>query len=83
MTGREITMKIIERSLQEVHSFLRFTIEMGEGEEDWLPTLDLMVRVEDNNTISYKYFEKETTTNTMVQKRSALSEKFEKSDPSK
>ena len=47
---------------------------MREGEEDWLPTLDLMVRVEDNNTISYKYFEKETTTNTMVQKRSALSE---------
>ena len=53
---------------------MRFTTEVGEGEERWLPTLDTQIRVEDNNTISYKFYEKPTTTNTMVPKRSALNE---------
>ena len=73
-SGLERTREIIEASLQEIHQFLRFTTEVGEGEDEWLPTLDTMMRVEENNTISFKYYEKPTTTNTMVQKRSALNE---------
>ena len=32
------------------------------------------MRIEENNIVSFKYYEKPTTTNTMVQKRSALNE---------
>ena len=73
-TGLERTTAILGQSMQGVFSFLRFTTEVGEGEERWLPTLDTQIRVEDNNTISYKFYEKPTTTNTMVPKRSALNE---------
>ena len=40
----------------------------------WLPTLDLQIRVEVTNKISYLYYEKPTTTNVMVQKKTALDE---------
>ena len=39
-----------------------------------LNTLDIQIRVEESNITSYKYFEKPTATNVMVQKRSALDE---------
>ena len=58
--------------MQEVYPLLKFTTEVGEG--GWLPTLDTQLRVEDNNIISYRFYEKPTTTNTMVPKRSALNE---------
>ena len=70
----EITRAAMEGSLQDIFTFLKFTTEVGEGEGNWLPTLDMMIRVEDSNIISYNYFEKPTTTNVMVQKRSALGE---------
>ena len=57
-----------------MYPFLKFTTEVGEGEGGWLPTLDTQLRVEDNNIISYRFYEKPTTTNTMVPKRSALNE---------
>ena len=73
-TGIEITSTILGQSMQEVYPFLKFTTEVGEGEGGWLPTLDVKLRVEDNNIISYQFYEKPTTTNTMVPKRSALNE---------
>ena len=73
-SGLEITRKVIEGSMQEVMKFLRFTTEIGEGEGMWLPTLDLQIRVEVTNKISYLYYEKPTTTNVMVQKKTALDE---------
>ena len=74
LTGEEITRNVLEKSMQEVCPFLRFTTELGEGEGHWLPTLDTKIRVEPDNTISYIYYEKPTTTNVMVQKRSSLDE---------
>ena len=73
-TAQEITENILRTSMQGIYPSLRFTTEVGEGAEGWLPTLDIMVRVESSNTISYRYYEKPTTTNTMVQKRTALCE---------
>ena len=73
-TGLEITKDILDESMQEVFPYLNFTTEVGEGEEEWLPTVDIMMRIEPNNILSYKYFEKTTTTNAMIQKRSALDE---------
>ena len=74
-TGLEITRAALEVSMQEVLTFLRFTTEVGEGEGGWLPTLDIKIRIErGSNKISFKYFEKPSTTNVMVQKKSALDE---------
>ena len=73
-TGQQITEEILRNSMQEIYPSLKFTTEVGEGEENWLPTLDIKLRVEKTNTISFQYFEKPTTSNTMVQKRTALSE---------
>ena len=72
--GLEVTRRILDSSMQEVLNCLRFTTEVGEGEEAWLPTLDLMVRVEKGNKVSFRYYEKPTTTNVMVQRRSAMEE---------
>ena len=49
--------------MQEVIPNLSFTTEVGEGEGGGLPTLDIMMRIEPYNILSYKYFEKPTTTN--------------------
>ena len=73
-SGVEITRQVLEHSMQEVFPFLTFITGVGEGDGQWLPTLDTMVRIESNNIVSYKYYEKPTTTNAMVQKRSALCE---------
>ena len=74
LTSTEITRRAMENSMQEVMNCLTFTTEVGEGDENWLPTLDIAMRVEENNTISYIHYEKPTTTNLVVQKRSAMDE---------
>ena len=60
--------------MQEVYNCLKFTTELGEGEENWLPTLDIKLRVERKNVESYRFYEKPSTTNVMMQKRSSLDE---------
>ena len=51
-TGLEITKDILDESMQEVFPYLNFTTEVGEGEEEWLPTVDIMMRIEPNNILS-------------------------------
>ena len=48
----KITRAALEGSMQDV-----FTAEVGEGEEGWLPTLDMMITVEPGNKISYRYYD--------------------------
>ena len=57
--------------MQEVFPDLSFTSEVGDGGEEWLPMLDIMMRIEPNSILTYKYLEKP---NAMIQKRSALDE---------
>ena len=73
--GLEITREALGTSMQEVLPSLRFTTEVGEGEEEWLPTLDIKMRMEKmSNLVNFRYYEKPCTTNVMVMKRSALEE---------
>ena len=74
LSSEEVTRRIIHGSMQGVMKSLKFTTELGEEEGGWLPTLDLQVRVEDNNIVSFRYYEKPTVTNVMVQRRSAMGE---------
>ena len=64
----------MQEAMQEVLRCLRFTTKVGEGEDEWLATLNMMIRVEADNSISYIHYEKPTTTYTVVQRRSALDE---------
>ena len=43
-------------------------------EGGWIPTLDMSLKVITDNKITYKFFEKETCSNTSVQKDSAMEE---------
>ena len=40
----------------------------------WLPTLDTCIRVEENNEINYKYYEKETCSKITVQNKTEMNE---------
>ena len=71
----ENTTRVLKESMKGVESYLEFTVESGMDYEDgWLPTLDTNLRVEPNNQVAYKYFEKPTTTNTTIRVESAMAE---------
>ena len=74
ISGEERTRRALDKSMQEVYSCLKFTTELGEGEENWLPTLDIKIRIERTNMVSYRFYEKPSTTNVMMQKRTSLDE---------
>ena len=58
-----------------IESYLKFTVESGEEfPEGWLPTLDTNLKVGEDRTIQYKYYEKETTAKMTVHKNSAMEE---------
>ena len=55
----EVTRRIIAGTLGGVKSYLEFTTEVGEDFVDgWLPTLDTALRVDENNKIQYRFYEK-------------------------
>ena len=75
-TPTELTRNVLAGSMKDIESFLEFTFETCEDfENGWLPTLDTCLRVEDNNnTVSYNYFEKDTCNKMTIQLRSAMNE---------
>ena len=76
--GRElldITVEVIKNSMKGVIEYLDFTFETGTDYQDgWLPTLDTNLIVGDGNIVTYKYFEKPTTTNTTIRSTTAMAE---------
>ena len=75
LTPQEITRRVIQGTLGDIHPFLQFTTEIGDEFPDgWLPTLDLKVRVNGDNQVEYMFYEKPTNTNVGVMLRSAMEE---------
>ena len=75
LTATERTRKVLHASMQGVVNCLSFTTETAEQFEDnCLPTLDISLWVEEDWQVSWKFFEKPTTTNVTVQKTSAMEE---------
>ena len=70
----EITSEILRSSLNSIKDFLKFTIETceDEGFGGWLPTLDTCLRVTPENKIEYKYYEKSTCSERVIQATSAM-----------
>ena len=61
--------------MNEVETFLKFTTESSEDFEDgWLATLDTSLKVDQYNQVLFRYWEKPTNTNRVVQKRTAMGE---------
>ena len=69
------TGNILLSSMNEIYSFLKFTLELGEDFEDnLLPTLDTKIgKDEQTNTFFFEFFEKLMTTNMVVQADSSRS----------
>ena len=58
-----------------MEDYLAFTTETCEDFTDgWLPTLDCSLKVDDDNTILYKFYEKETSSDYTVRKTTAMNE---------
>ena len=74
LTPMEVTIGLLRSTAGCVIEYLDFTFESGADYPDgWLPTLDTSLRVNGANIVEYKYFEKPTTTNTVVRFKSAMS----------
>ena len=75
MTPEEITKSIIAGSLEGIESYLGFTTEVGsEFPGGWLPTLDTSLKVDGNNRILYKFYEKPESAKNTVHFQSAMGE---------
>ena len=71
----DITIAVLRETVRGILSYLSFTFESCQDYEDgWLPTLDTSLRVNMNNQVEYKYYEKPTTTNSTILAASAMSE---------
>ena len=76
LSDSEITRKALLGSLVGVEDYLHFTMETQEDFKDqWLPTLDTKLKVEKKtNQVLYAFFEKPTSSNVTVQRRTAMGE---------
>ena len=75
LSNIETTKRVVLETLNEVETFLRFTIETEEDFSDgWLPTLDTKLRVAGSNQVLHGYFEKPTNSNITIQRRTAMGE---------
>ena len=76
LSATERTKRILAGTMKGVEQFLEFTFETceDEGFDGWLPTLDSKFRVEEDNQVSYMYYEKDTCSRRTVQARTAMNE---------
>ena len=75
LSSMEITRRIWSGSLEKVEDYLSFTTETCEDFSDWwLPTLDCSLRVDEDNTVLYKFYEKETSSDHTVRRNTAMNE---------
>ena len=62
------TMKAIGDSMKNITACLAFTVESGEDFGDnWLPILDMSLKVTADNAIQYRLYEKPTTIRVCLQ----------------
>ena len=75
LSGLEITKRAIGASLYGLVDCLTFTVE---GQDDfpdsWLPTLDISLKVDNENAVLYRFIEKPTTSQVCLQAITAFSQ---------
>ena len=60
--------------MKGVSEFLEFTMEAPEDFDGWIPTLDTNLRVNEQNRILYKFFQKPMSANTVLHRKTVMSE---------
>ena len=71
----ERTKRMIQASMQGLTKCLAFTVETCEDFSDgWLPTLDIQLRVNEQNLMEYSFYEKPTAPNRCLQSETALNQ---------
>ena len=69
------TKEVIKESLGNLVECLSFTVETHEEfSSGWLPTLDMSLKVDENNKVQYQFFEKPTASNKCLQSDTALAQ---------
>ena len=69
----ERTRRAVVGAMQGLTTCLSFTTETEEDFSDgWLPTLDLKIKVLENNQVAYSFFSKPTASNRCLQANTAL-----------
>ena len=75
LSGLEVTKRILEGTMGGLEEYLTFTMETEEDfQNTWLPTLDTELKVDNQNIIMYRFFEKPTNPNTVLHFRTAMAE---------
>ena len=76
LSGLEVTKRLLERTMGGgLEEYLTFTLKTEEDfQNTWLPTLDTELKVDSNNIIMYRFFEKPTNPNTVLHFRTAMAE---------
>ena len=74
LTPTERTKKFLASTMEGVEAFLKFTYETCDDFDGWLPTLDMCMRVSENNIVEYNYYEKPTSSVRTVQMNTAMNE---------
>ena len=69
-----ISKQVLLHSLNGVTDYLRFTVESQEDFQGWLPTLDTNIRVENDNTILFKFYKKPESAKNVVHQSTAMEE---------
>ena len=67
LSGLEVTKRILEGTMGGLEEYLTFTMETEEDfQNTWLPTLDTELKVDNQNIIMYRFFEKPTNPKTVL-----------------
>jgi hypothetical protein len=75
LSGLEVTKRILEGTMGGLEEYLTFTMETEEDfQNNWLATLDTELKVNENNIIMYRFYEKPTNPNTVLHFRTAMAE---------
>ena len=64
--------QILKEVMNGIFGWLSLTMETEEMFGGWLPTLDLEIRILDDNRVLYQYFEKSMIPNMVLHRRSAM-----------
>ena len=79
MTPLQKTAEVLKMIMNGICGWLSLTMETEEMFGGWLPTLDLEIRVNDQNKVIYRYYEKPMIPNMVLHKRSAMPESTRRS----
>ena len=75
MSPMEVTSKVLLGTMNNVVQGINFTVETAlDHDGTWLPTLDMKVKISNENKILFSYYEKEMAANTVLMERTAMDE---------